>query len=156
MKTFAELAAHVVATAPNQDWRGRGRLLIGETHVKPIMQWSLDGRERVVGEAHVVAVRFEHPLANRWNPGYPFAGFFLARLRDSDVHDASPIVGDFEKKARDEKEYQGVANSLAGRFCPSCGAIDSVKQSHRRLGPEVVQVRRRCVKCGWTEDDIVD
>lgn len=156
MRTFAELAAHAVERAPNPDWKGRGRLDIGPTHVKQIVTFGLDGKERSVGEAHVVAVRFEIPHENKWNPAYPFTGFFLARLRDTDLYETSPIIGDFGKKVADEREYQGTANTLAGRLCPSCGGLDTVKRGRVRAGRDYVVIRSRCSRCGWTDEDIVD
>lgn len=145
---MSRLADYQVAHARNKDWN-RPVIKSGKMREMPVHSWN--GKD--YGMATLAYFKFKTvPEGHFLDASRRFKGFIIAALevQGKTITEATPVIGSIEKD-----DWGRPLNHLASRFCPDCGAIDSVKQRSRVLGPECVLVTYFC-KCGFGDTDVID
>jgi hypothetical protein len=143
---WQELAEQRVANAPNDAWRGRGKLIIMTHRILPLVAFN----DEVYGQAEAVYVKFEKPDKR---PDCRFIGFVLAALVDSDkgvLTETSPV----HDRVRND-DFTRATWKFNARRCPECHKFDTTKRSTKLVGPECARITYRC-KCGYVDYDAMD
>ena len=148
-------AKKAILNAPNSDWQNRGIEMVGESHQIPVTKHNyLAHKEQNLGDATVAYFKFLQPQKNAspMDEGHEFIGFTISvmQVQEKTIHETHPVIGKL-----DEEDFKQPSHRLAGRFCPQCYKIDSVKQRHKRMGPECIFITYYC-KCGYKDTDVFD
>lgn len=151
MELLEEIAKNFVSSAPNSDWRGRGKLMIVDVKTVAVTEASFI-KAPVNLSVDVAIIMFEKPLKSA---GSTFIGFMLAITHQDGKQfiDASPLF-DFHQN------HNALIDSFAkraflSRMCPECGKIDTVTKKILKRRREAVLYKLSC-PCGYTDTDLFD